>query len=75
MRRLRIAALDPASSPPTMTVEVDVRGRRYVEDRDTAAVLSGSKERETTVTERWTLALSGPDDRPWQVVDAVASRA
>jgi len=75
VRRLRIAGLDPASSPPTMAVEVEVRGRRYVEDRDTAAVLAGSKEHETTVTERWTLALSGPDDRPWQVVAAAASLA
>ncbi|HEX7290231.1 MAG TPA: TIM44-like domain-containing protein [Conexibacter sp.] len=69
VRRLRIAALDPAATPPTMTVEVEVRGRRYVEDRDDASVLSGSKSRETTSTERWTLALSGPDERPWQVVD------
>ncbi len=72
VRRLQIAALDAAQTPPTMTVEVEVSGRRYVEDRDTAAVLSGSKQRETAVTERWTLALSGPDDRPWQVVDATA---
>jgi predicted lipid-binding transport protein (Tim44 family) len=68
VQRLRIVALDPAATPPTMTVEVEVRGRRYVEDRDDASVLSGSKVRETTVRERWTLALSGPDERPWQVV-------
>ena len=68
VRRLRIAALDPAATPPTMTVELEVRGRRYVEDRDDASVLSGSKQRESTVRERWTLALSGPDERPWQVV-------
>ncbi|HEU4702702.1 MAG TPA: TIM44-like domain-containing protein [Conexibacter sp.] len=68
VRRLQIAALDPAATPPTMTVEVEVRGRRYVEDRDDASVRSGSKERETTVRERWTLALCGPDERPWQVV-------
>jgi predicted lipid-binding transport protein (Tim44 family) len=70
VRRVRIAALDAAAQPPAMTIEVEVSGRRYVEDRDTAAVLSGSRERATTFTERWTLALSGPDDRPWQVVDA-----
>jgi predicted lipid-binding transport protein (Tim44 family) len=68
VQRLRIVALDPAATPPTMTVEVEVRGRRYVEDRDDASVLSGSKERATTVLERWTMALSGPDERPWQVV-------
>ena len=68
VRRLRIVALDPASTPPTMTVEVEVRGRRYVEDRDDASVLAGSKSSETTTVERWTMALSGPDERPWQVV-------
>lgn len=72
VRRLRIVALDPAAEPPTMTVEVEVSGRRYVEDRDTAAVLRGSRERETTATERWTLALAGPDERPWRIVDAAA---
>jgi predicted lipid-binding transport protein (Tim44 family) len=72
VKHLRIAALDPAAEPPTMTVEIQVSGRRYIEDRDTAAVLSGSKQREWTATERWTLALAGPDDRPWQVVDAAA---
>ncbi|MDO8187607.1 Tim44-like domain-containing protein [Conexibacter sp. JD483] len=72
VRQLTIVALDPAAQPPTMTVEAEVRGRRYIEDRDTAAVLRGSKQTETTATERWTLALAGPDDRPWQVVDAAA---
>jgi predicted lipid-binding transport protein (Tim44 family) len=72
VRRLTIAALDPAVTPPTMTVEVEVNGRRYIEDRDTAEVLSGSKAKAVTTTERWTLALAGPDDRPWQVVDASA---
>ena len=72
VRHLTISALNPAAEPPEMTVEVEVTGRRYLEDRDTAAVLGGSKERAVTSTERWTLALSGPDDRPWQVVDASA---
>lgn len=72
VERLEIVALDPAAEPPTMTVALTVRGRRYVEDRDDASVLSGSKQREVAVTEHWTLALAGPDDRPWQVVDAVA---
>ncbi|HKG03553.1 MAG TPA: TIM44-like domain-containing protein, partial [Conexibacter sp.] len=73
VRHLRIVALGPAATPPTMTVEVEVHGRRYVEDRDTAAVLSGSKSRAATVAERWTLALAGPDDRPWQVVGVAGS--
>ncbi|MDX6648896.1 MAG: hypothetical protein QOJ97_847 [Solirubrobacteraceae bacterium] len=70
---LRIVALDAAAQPATMTVEVDVAGRRYVEDRDTAAVLSGSRDSETRFTERWTLALDGADDTPWRVVDAGAA--
>jgi predicted lipid-binding transport protein (Tim44 family) len=74
LRALRITGLDAATQPPTMTVEADVAGRRYVENRDTAAVVQGSKERETTFTERWTMALSGPPDTPWQVVTAQAAR-
>ena len=37
------------SEPLQMEVEARVRGRRYVEDRDTAAVVSGSKQREIGV--------------------------
>jgi predicted lipid-binding transport protein (Tim44 family) len=70
VRALRIVALDAAATPPTMTVEVDVTGRRYVEDRDTAAVLSGSRDSEREFTERWTMALDGADDTPWRVVEA-----
>lgn len=72
VRRLRIAALDAGAQPPVMTVELDVSGRRYVEDRDTAAVVSGSRSAETAFTERWTLALDGPGHAPWRIVDAAA---
>ncbi len=40
-----------------MTIEVDVEGRRYLEDRDTTAVVAGSKSRPVRFTERWTFAL------------------
>ena len=60
-------ALDAAAQPPTMTVEVDVSGTRYLQNRDTAAVVSGSDSGETNFTERWTMALSGPDDQPWRI--------
>jgi hypothetical protein len=53
-----------------MTIEVEVGGRRYVEDRDTAAVVSGSKDRAAAFGERWVLALAGPDEAPWRVVEA-----
>jgi predicted lipid-binding transport protein (Tim44 family) len=73
LRALRIVALDAATDPPTMTVEAEVAGRRYVENRDTTTVVEGSKEREVVFTERWTMALSGHDDTPWRVADADAS--
>ena len=72
VKRIRIASVDVSQEPAAMAIEVEVGGRRYVEDRDTAAVLSGSKESASTFTERWTLALKGPDDAPWRLVSAGA---
>jgi predicted lipid-binding transport protein (Tim44 family) len=72
VKALRIVALDAAAEPATMTVEVDVIGRRYIQDRDTAAVLSGSSEKEQSFTERWLMGLSGDDKNPWRIVDATA---
>ena len=72
IRQIRIAELDAGSDPATMTIVVEVGGRRYREDRDTAAVVSGSKDSPTTFTERWQLALDGPDTAPWRLVDASA---
>jgi predicted lipid-binding transport protein (Tim44 family) len=65
---LQIVALDPHAQPPTMTAEVTLDGRRYVEDRDTAEVLSGSKSRDSTTTQRWTFALGDDAERPWRLV-------
>ncbi|HEV2999446.1 MAG TPA: TIM44-like domain-containing protein [Solirubrobacteraceae bacterium] len=70
LRALRIAALDPDADPPELTVEADVAGRRYVEDRDTLELLSGSRDRETEFTERWTLQLDGSADAPWRIAAA-----
>ncbi len=67
LRRIAIVALDTAAEPPTMTVQLEVHGRRYIEDRDTAAVISGSRASAVAFTERWTLALNGPDTSPWQI--------
>jgi predicted lipid-binding transport protein (Tim44 family) len=74
IERVQISALDAAAEPPTMTVEVHVRGRRYVQDRDTAAIVSGSDSSETEFTERWLMALNGDDRNPWRIVDATAPR-
>ncbi len=71
VQRIRIAAVRVEQVPATMTVEVELGGRRYVEDRDTASVLSGSKDSATTFTEHWTLALDGPEDAPWRIVTAL----
>lgn len=67
---VRITKLDAGADPARMSVEVDVAGRRYVEDRDTAEVLSGSRESATTFTERWTLAIDGPPENPWRIAEA-----
>jgi predicted lipid-binding transport protein (Tim44 family) len=63
-----IERVDAAATPARMTVAVGVRGRRYREDRATAAIVEGSRDREGSFTERWTLALDGPADAPWRVV-------
>ncbi len=67
-----IEQLLPSPEPARMTLAVHVRGRRYTEDRDTAAVLSGSKDREAAFTERWTMALDGVDETPWRLVGVAA---
>ena len=67
VKQIRIVGLDAAATPPAMTIEVDIEGRRYVEDRDSAAILSGSRSRRSSFTEHWTLALDGHDDQPWRI--------
>lgn len=65
VRKIRIVNLDAGSQPPTMTAEVELHGRRYIEDRDTTAILAGSQSRATTFTEQWTFALDGDERQPW----------
>ena len=65
--QIRIVGLDAAAEPPTMTIEVDLKGRRYIEDRDTTAVVAGSRSRETSFTEHWTLTLNGSAEQPWRI--------
>jgi predicted lipid-binding transport protein (Tim44 family) len=68
VKRIRIVAVHVEREPATMTIDVELGGNRYVEDRDTTTVVSGSKDSPTTFTERWTLALDGPHDAPWRIV-------
>ena len=76
-RRITIVSLDPVTEPPTMTIDVELSGRRYLEDRGTAAVIAGSQSRAVTFTEHWTLSLDGPDEQPWRIslVGSTAGRA
>ncbi len=67
VRRIRILALNAAAEPPTMSIEVELEGRRYLEDRYTTAVVAGSQTRATTFTERWTFALDGDAQQPWRI--------
>lgn len=70
IKRIRIIGLDAGAEPPTMTVDVDMRGRRYLEDRDTTKVVAGSATRVSGFTERWTLSLSGDATQPWRIISA-----
>jgi predicted lipid-binding transport protein (Tim44 family) len=72
VKRIRIVGLDAGAEPPTMTIEVDLTGRRYLEDRDTTAVLAGSRSRSTSFTERWTMALNGDQAEPWRITSVAA---
>jgi predicted lipid-binding transport protein (Tim44 family) len=74
LRRMSIISVDASTEPATMTLELKLGGRRYLEDRDTAAVVAGSQSRTITFTERWTLALDGTDEQPWRIA-AVGERA
>ncbi len=73
VREIRIVAVDVSREPATMTIEVEVGGRRYVEDRDTAAVVSGIEGVGGSFSERWVLALAGGES-PWQLVHSRYSR-
>ncbi|HEV3054279.1 MAG TPA: hypothetical protein VGX45_06455, partial [Solirubrobacteraceae bacterium] len=66
--KIRITSLDAGAEPPTMSLEVEIKGRRYIEDRDTTQVIAGNARRATAFTEHWTLALNGNDAEPWRIV-------
>jgi predicted lipid-binding transport protein (Tim44 family) len=68
LQRLAIVALQTDADPPRMQVEAQIAGVRYIEDRDTLALLSGSKDDEIVFAECWTFALHGPPGAPWQLV-------
>ncbi|HEX6713186.1 MAG TPA: TIM44-like domain-containing protein [Thermoleophilaceae bacterium] len=67
LEEVRILELDSNATPPSFTVEARVRGRRYREDRDTVAVVSGDPDTETTFTQSWRLVLSDVNETPWRI--------
>jgi predicted lipid-binding transport protein (Tim44 family) len=68
IKNIRITHLDAAAEPPTMSIEVQFEGRRWIEDRQTEGVVSGSPTRNAKFSEHWTLALNGDDAQPWRIV-------
>jgi hypothetical protein len=68
VKEIRITGLDAGAQPPAMNLEVDVEGRRYLEDRNTTTVLSGSRSRLASFTEHWTFALTDNPQQPWRIV-------
>jgi predicted lipid-binding transport protein (Tim44 family) len=73
LEAVRILELDSKATPPSFTVEARVRGRRYVEDRDTVACVSGDPDHEVTFTERWKLILAEADGTPWRIGSTTGS--
>jgi predicted lipid-binding transport protein (Tim44 family) len=72
VQQIRVLGLDASAEPPTMTIAVEVEGCRYIEDRDTAAVIAGSKSRPARFTERWAFALNGDAAQPWRITSVRA---
>jgi len=71
VRQVKVSQLDVTHQPPRMRVDAELGGFRYVEDRDTVAVVEGSKTRPSAFAEQFTLELvDGSAARPWQVVAA-----
>jgi predicted lipid-binding transport protein (Tim44 family) len=70
-----ITGLDAEATPATLSVELTVRARRYVEDRDTVALVAGSRDTETTFPEHWTLALDAEGEWPWRIAATAAPAA
>jgi hypothetical protein len=50
-----------------MFVELRINGRRYVEDRTTTIVLSGSRSIESSFRLRWCMELTDDAAHPWRI--------
>lgn len=64
---VRIEAIDGQAVPPTMTVAIRYSGAWYRENRDTQALIAGSRERRSERTAHWTLSLTNVPATPWRL--------
>jgi hypothetical protein len=69
-RRIQITGLDRDSEPPTVSVTVELHGRRWLAD-DWGIRISGSKRRQRDFVEHWTLRLDPSTQCPWRLTDVV----
>lgn len=67
LEQIQITRLDASAQPPSMTIDVRLSGKRYIENRDTTEIVSGSESRTAEFTERWTLTLDGSTEQPWRI--------
>jgi predicted lipid-binding transport protein (Tim44 family) len=74
VERIDVQGLEPSPEPARVTVAITARGRRYIEDRDTVALLSGSQDTEREFVEYWVLALTGDELAPWRIVGSAGVR-
>jgi predicted lipid-binding transport protein (Tim44 family) len=65
---IRITGLDAQADPPTMSLELRLAGCRYIENRDTTEVVSGSASHRRRFSEHWTMGLTGDKEQPWRIV-------
>lgn len=73
VRGIHPVGLDTDVTPPTVTVEIDLYGVAYVEDRATTTLVTGDKVDPGRIRERWTLALDDAVETRWRLVGAALS--
>lgn len=73
VRGVHPVGLDSDSTPPTVTVEIDLHGVVYVEDRATTTLVAGDKVDPGRIRERWILALDDAVETRWRLTAAALS--
>jgi predicted lipid-binding transport protein (Tim44 family) len=72
IKQIHVTGLDAGANPPTMSIAVEIEGRRYIEDRDTTAIVAGSQSSVVQFTEHWTMGLTDDKDQPWRIISVEA---